>query len=89
MRPAAKALESESAPCRVRFPPRRTDATAFRRPRRSGTHPHPMSTKKTVTKKSAAKARDLNPKKNPKGGPAYMKLGDIKGEFTSSSTRGG
>jgi hypothetical protein len=48
-----------------------------------------MSTKKTVTRKPAAKARDLNPKKNPKGGPAYMKLGDIKGEFTSSSTRGG
>lgn len=48
-----------------------------------------MSTKKTAAKKTSAKARDLNPKKNPKGGPAYMKLGDIKGEITSSSTRGG
>lgn len=48
-----------------------------------------MSSKKTNTRKTSAKARDLNPKKNPKGGPAYMKLGDIKGEIQVSSTRGG
>jgi len=42
-----------------------------------------MSTKKAAPKKATAKAKDLKPKKGVKGGPAYMKLGDIKGEIRS------
>lgn len=41
-----------------------------------------MSTNKPTAKKPTAKIKDLKPKKDAKGGPAYMKLGDIKGEFT-------
>lgn len=48
-----------------------------------------MSAKKTVTKKAVAKARDLKPRKNPKGGPAYLKLDGVKGEVSLSSTRSG
>jgi len=44
-----------------------------------------MSTRKSATKKTPAKAtakvKDLKPTKNVKGGPAFMKLGDIKGEY--------
>ena len=45
-------------------------------------HTH-MSAKKAAAKKPAPKAKDLKPKKDAKGGPAYMKLGDIKGEVSS------
>lgn len=39
-----------------------------------------MNKKKTAAKKPTPKARDLKPKKDAKGGPAYLKLDGIKGE---------
>jgi len=64
---------------RRRNPTRRHGATALLAADVAAAPLIPMCAKKAASKKPTAKARDLKPKKDAKGGPVFIKIGDIKG----------